>query len=1300
MASENADPLIAAHREWIGYVQPTGLLVAPAALAHRGIVPDRNISERQNQLDLLAKGNVTEQTSEAQRVISDFAAFATSFLGWETSDIVGLPGGCALPADLGTDLVEYSERLVPTYAIPAPRDGPTNWQMLIRVERDDLGFDSLLEDDGRQWAASPHDRFERLLRDTNIPIGLLTNLRSFRLVYAPKGETSGFATFDLATMLEVAGWPMLAAFHMLLNVNRLFGAPDTSLAALLAESRQYQETVSTKLAEQVLVALNELLRGFYAADARTRRSITVDLATRDPEHLYSGLLTALLRLVFVLYAEDRDLFPRNEVWEQNYSISGLFERLRSDAAVFPDTMDDRYGAWAQLIALWRLVYAGGWHSDLRLVARRGRMFDPDRFPFIEGRAEVDVPADLPAISDGVVWRILNGLMMVDGERLSYRTLDVEQIGSVYQSVMGFTVELTTGPSLAIKPQKSVGASATINLEAVLNEYPLKRSDWIQKRTDRKVTAKVGGAVVASKTTRELEVALASVTDFKITPKVLPAGVPVLQPTAMRRRSGSHYTPRALTAPIVAETLRPILERLGEDATADDILSLRVLDPALGSGAFLVEACRQLGDRVVSAWDRHASTPVLPADEDALQHARRLVAQRCLYGVDRNAMAADLARLSLWLATLAKNHEFTFVDHAIRHGDALVGLSREQIEALHWTPNAAMQLPFVAQLVRIALKRAEEGRERIRNAAEDSSDTELRLVLVEVEKNVAETRLIGDAILAAFFMSEKPKEREAARQRVVSILSEQQWPNKLRAFIGERAALSTFHWELEFPEVFERQNAGFDVIIGNPPYAGKNTISVANPAHYIDWLKTIHVGSHGNADLVAHFFRRGFGVLRSAGTVGFIATNTIRQGDTRNTGLRWIRQHDGVIYNATRRYRWPGDAAVVVAVIHVAKDTYVGPVRLDGRKVDIVTAFLFDKGGDDDPKPLAANANTSFKGSEPLTMGVTFDDDDAKGVAASLDLMRDLIAKNPHNADRIKPYIGGADVLSEPTERHRRFVIDFGDMSLAAASAWPDILDLVRIKTQQKRDAATKAGRELYWWRFRRRTPALYAAIAGMSRVLVKPQTATRFALTFLEKGSIFDQTLIVFALDCGAAFALLQSRVHETWASFFGPTLKDDYRYTPSDVFETFPFPIDWRANGALEDIGQRYFWHRAKLMQTRNQGPTDTYNCFHNPGDLSSDIQTLRDLHMRIDRAVLDAFGWNDISAEAVFEPAWIGAEGDVPLLYTWPAELRDTVLARLVQLNAERAREEERLGIAAPIGMEIGIEMDEPDLENVQGG
>ncbi len=165
-------------------------------------------------------------------------------------------------------------------------------------------------------------------------------------------------------------------------------------------------------------------------------------------------------------------------------------------------------------------------------------------------------------------------------------------------------------------------------------------------------------------------------------------------------------------------------------------------------------------------------------------------------------------------------------------------------------------------------------------------------------------------------------------------------------------------------------------------------------HYPVWLQTIHEESHGNADLVAHFYRRAFNLLRPDGAFGLIATNTIAQGDTRSTGLRWIRHHDGTIFAARKRVKWPAAAAVVVSVVHVHKGALGGPFDLDGRSVDRITAFLFHAGGDDDPVPLPENEGKSFIGSYVLGMGFTFDDTDQNGVANPIALMHELIRKNP------------------------------------------------------------------------------------------------------------------------------------------------------------------------------------------------------------------------------------------------------------------------------------------------------------------
>jgi type II restriction/modification system DNA methylase subunit YeeA len=174
---------------------------------------------------------------------------------------------------------------------------------------------------------------------------------------------------------------------------------------------------------------------------------------------------------------------------------------------------------------------------------------------------------------------------------------------------------------------------------------------------------------------------------------VPAGSLYLQPGEERRKSGSHYTPRSLTGPIVRTTLRPVLEALGERPTPAQILDLKLCDPAMGSGAFLVEAARQLGEHLRRAWDVHKGHPGDSPRRGPDLHARRLVAQRCLYGVDKNPFAVDLAKLSLWLVTLAKDHPFTFLDHALKHGDSLVGLNKGQIAEFRWDHETRLHGPL-------------------------------------------------------------------------------------------------------------------------------------------------------------------------------------------------------------------------------------------------------------------------------------------------------------------------------------------------------------------------------------------------------------------------------------------------------------------------------------------------------------------------------------------------------------------------------------------------------------------------------
>ena len=474
-----------------------------------------------------------------------------------------------------------------------------------------------------------------------------------------------------------------------------------------------------------------------------------------------------------------------------------------------------------------------------------------------------------------------------------------------------------------------------------------------------------------------------------------------------------------------------------------------------------------------------------------------------------------------------------------------------------------------------------------------------------------------------------------------------------------------------------------------------------------------------------FFRRAFGLLREGGTLGLIATNTIAQGATRSTGLRWICRHGGEIYRVQRRLKWPGEAAVVVSVVHIARGSYSGRRALDSRHVDRITAFFFHDGGHDDPATLNANAKKSFQGSITLGMGFTFDDTDKKGVATPLADMRQLIDENPHNRDVIFPYIGGEEVNTSPTHAHHRFVINFRDWPLRreafettwrdadsaqrrewlrdgvvpidypkpVAEDWLELLAIVKEKVRPQRlalppkNSINRDARRL-WWRFLAYRQGLHSAVESLDRVLVISRVGQHAAFTFLPEGMIYGESTVVFPLVANTAFCTLQSRPHEIWARFFGSSMKDDLRYTPSDCFQTFPFPWNWETHPALEAAGYAYYDFRASLMIENDEGMTKTYNRFHDPDERDPRIVELRRLHAAMDRAVLDAYDWGDIPTDCEFlldyeidEESW--GNRKKPWRYRWPDRIHDEVLARLLALNAERAAEE---ALIAKAGGRVG--------------
>jgi len=382
---------------WLKHVRQEGLVVSQSALDGENLVP--------------VKQTATDTQGFADSA-ADFWKIATDVLDWPQVRILGAEN---LPDEATCRLTEMDVTLRADAALAGKQEEPPRLLVKILPRNTDPDARTSI---GRWMGISEQQAFERHLRETGVEQGLLVTDKHLRLTYSPQGETPGFLEWPIEGMKTTAGREMLAGFKLLLGKNAIWGSTESRLDGILQRSRENQNIVSTKLADQVLGALYSLLRGFTSeveTDTRLRA-----VAEQEPQEFYEGLLSVLMRLVFVLYAEDRGLMPSSNsekakrIYEQGYAVRRLFVDLESDAALYPDTMTDRYGAWGRLLGLFQLIHDGAGPDFMH--QRRGKLFDPETFPFLLGQFdEGDTPDVLP-VSDKCIYDVLHQLLMLGGER--------------------------------------------------------------------------------------------------------------------------------------------------------------------------------------------------------------------------------------------------------------------------------------------------------------------------------------------------------------------------------------------------------------------------------------------------------------------------------------------------------------------------------------------------------------------------------------------------------------------------------------------------------------------------------------------------------------------------------------------------------------------------------------------------------------------------------------------------------------------------------------------------------------------
>ncbi|MGB7797653.1 MAG: DNA methyltransferase [Pseudonocardiaceae bacterium] len=1058
------------------------------------------------------------------------------------------------------------------------------------------GFDESLTDATHGQPALA-ERAAQLCRDALVPLALLTNGRFWVLVHARPGEATSTAVFDADLWLEEP--TLLRAFASLCCASRVLpppvsadGAPSASLAGLFARSGDEHTHVTTTLGRQVRQAVELFVAELARLDRESRGTLLADVSERG---LYRGALTALLRLVFLLFAEEQRLLPVTDpIYASGYAVSTLYEQLETDRTLHGDEVADRRAAaWPRLLALFGAIHGGCEHPDLRLPACGGSLFDPAAHPWLVGAR----------ITDRVVREMLDALLVLRhkgkaAERLSYSRLGVEQIGHVYEGLLEFSCRTVrepfvglTGkaePEVPLAELESVAAGGEFAqwLRSSCDATENQVQKWLAARPSPHQRAALHAACDNDAALADRIVPFWGLlrTDLRGLPTVFPAGSVLFTQVGDRRSTGTHYTPRELAEEVVEHTLAPLcfapgpaqgVERgVWRAKTAPELLALKVVDPAMGSGAFLVSACRYLADRVVDAWDRDGvpddDAELLDAvgdRDELLLMARRRVAARCLYGVDRDDMAVELAKLSLWLVTLAKNKPFGFLDHALRCGDSLVGLvSEHQVAAFHLDP--ANGWAVGTDLFRTLNERIDgvltdvtEIREQIEaTVVQDARDAaEKADLLANAEWMTRKLRLAADAVVGAALSTAVRQARRYENGMVVDNDDEEDLDDRLRAIAddvdllmrdladpsledrlratiegwlrgGRPEPIRPLHWPLEFPEVMRR--GGFDAVVGNPPFIGGQRLTGAIGKDVREYLvEHLSRGKRGSADLCSYFLLRNLDISWR-GRVGIIATNTIAQGDTREVGLDQAISNGVSVYRAVKSQPWPGTASLEVSLLWVGPASDDEPRTLDGRHVSAITPSLDPRSRVwGNPHRLAANADQSFQGSNILGLGFTMTPDAAQ----------ELISKDPRNRDVLFPYLNGDDLNSRPDCSGSRWVINFHDWPIEQAQEYEHCFRIVeqKVKPERAKNMYSKTARER-WWRYERSRPELYEAIADLDRVLVIAQTSRTQIPCFVPADQIFDQKLVAFPVSGGRHLCFRSSAFQYWWTVKNSSTMKAD----------------------------------------------------------------------------------------------------------------------------------------------------------------
>lgn len=725
---------------------------------------------------------------------------------------------------------------------------------------------ALLE--AKQWGASFTETFseQRQYRDASHQVkyylertpdslkwGVLTNGKKWRLYGTKDYETQTYYEVDLPELLESDSLESFKYFYVFFRPEAFREVSGSSfLEDVWNESETAAQELGEDLQDNVFTALRILGEGFVETN-----DLEIDPDDEEArEQVKEQSLVLLYRLMFILYAESRDLIspdgPADRAeFEENFSLDQLRRDIHkeiSSGSSFDDFSEYSTSMWGRLEDLFRLVDSG--EKSLGIPPYNGGLFDRESHSFLANHevsnryvAEVVYRLGTTRADDG------DGFVLAD-----YADLDTRHLGTIYEGLLEHEFRIAS------------------------DEYAAVAED--------------GGQVWKPAT----EVSVADAVEA-----VEKGELYVVNDDGERKATGAYYTPDYVVTYIVEETINPLVEEIEEDLEdrelepgtqeyvfrlADEILDLTVLDPAMGSGHFLTKATGYLAERVMERAREVEETAGVLDEQDI----RRRVSRECIFGVDVNGMAVELAKLSMWLETLAEEKPLAFLDHHLKDGNSLVGSDITEVLSEDDPDDADGQITLFEAVARARERTLRHVMELMSDLLSiDNENYEDIKSMEELYGEIREDPLYGRLFeLANVHTAEQyglevpPDVYETMagaidEQAAWEDVRENEWFRSAQNMAEEE---NFFHWELEYPQVFftengeKRGDAGFDAVIGNPPWVSNWELqeSAGSLMHGIE--SQYSDVATGHWDLFVPFTKRAISLVSPGGYHSFILPNTV------------------------------------------------------------------------------------------------------------------------------------------------------------------------------------------------------------------------------------------------------------------------------------------------------------------------------------------------------------------------------------------------------------------------------------------